>query len=426
MDRPLSVSEYNALVTKTVDSNPALRDVMVTGELKGVKYTQKGHVYFDLKDSECTLSCALFRGNASRVKFELKDGKKVTVFGKGSYYGAYGKFSFHVESMVEYGKGELQAALEALTKKLFEEGLFEPERKRPIPKYPKTIGVATSATGAVIKDIIDTTALRYPVNILLAPTIVQGEEACDSIVKSIELLNKCDVDVIIVGRGGGSADDLSAFNLEPVVRAVANSRIPIISAVGHATDKSLTDKVADLYAVTPTAAAEHATPDSKDLLEKIDHLSKRSKICISLVSSKVTSKFNILDQKLSPKIFMKTVEVYRSKFEGMSRRMVRCVENVETHYVQKIENFDMLDEKMSSSMSDFIRNKKHAVELFSKSLEGLNPKSVLGRGYSFVTDSEGNIVSSVDGIKTDSDITVTMKDGNVLAKVKEVKKNDRI
>ena len=252
---PITVTQFDELVKRTLSSAKELNDVLVIGEITQIQRPASGHMYFTLKDGQASLKCTMWRSSVQNIRFKLEEGQKVVAFGSTDFYAPYGQLSFIVRNLTEYGEGEQKKALEELTNRLLKEGLFDPERKRKCPRYPRVIGVVTSETGAVIKDIINTARLQFPADILLSPATVQGEGADKSMVHALELLNTAGVDVIIIGRGGGSKEDLSAFNSEALVRAIAASKAPVISAVGHATDKSLTDRVADLYAETPTQAA---------------------------------------------------------------------------------------------------------------------------------------------------------------------------
>ncbi|MBO6083907.1 MAG: exodeoxyribonuclease VII large subunit, partial [Candidatus Methanomethylophilaceae archaeon] len=267
MPESLTVSQFDALVKKTLGNTSELCDVFVTGEISEGKPASSGHFYFTLKDGDSVLKCNMWRSSFQTVDFKPEIGMKVTAFGSVDFYAPYGQLNFIVRRLAQYGEGEDKKALEELTNKLLKEGLFDIERKRKLPKYPRTIGVVTSATGAVIKDIINTAKDLFPADILLAPATVQGEGADITMVHALELLNAQNVDVIIIGRGGGSKEDLSAFNSAALVRAIAASKAPVISAVGHATDKSLTDRVADVYAETPTHAPTKALPTMEEVLK---------------------------------------------------------------------------------------------------------------------------------------------------------------
>lgn len=437
----ITVTEFNKLVSSLVTYTDSIRNLSLVGEISGLSQGPTGHVYFSLKDAESVIKCTLFKGAASRVKFPLRNGIKVTAFGSASYYIKGGSFGFNIESLAEFGKGEQQIALEKLTAQLLAEGLFDPERKRAIPLYPKTIGVVTSPKGAVIKDIIDTTARRYPVDILLSPATVQGEDAPKSIVHAIELLNEQNVDVIIVGRGGGSAEDLSAFNDESVVRAVSTCNVPVISAVGHATDKSLTDRAADKYAETPTAAAMLATPDREDEMRNLSSLWVRCNRSLGSVVDRMKLRFDSLDKRLSPRNAKDAVAVYSGKLDGLSKRMgtgmnmtmLHCRSRLQTYDVklnperlrerlnQQIMTAEDLSATMDRAITAEIDSKRNSLDRLSAKLDGLDPNKVLARGYCLIRDSSGDVVTSADQLFVGTDITVTMRDGSAVAKVKEVR-----
>ena len=440
MTEELTVSEFNDRVNSVVVNSGQLRDVSVVGEISGAKRSTAGHIYFDLKDGNSLIHCILFRFAASRIRIEIKDGMKVVAFGSASYYAKGGSFGFNIESLTPYGKGESQKKLEELTAKLLKEGIFEPERKRAPPKYPNTIGVVTSPTGAVIKDIIDTTARRYPVNILLAPAIVQGEDAPITIVSGIKALNEIGVDVIIVGRGGGSKEDLSAFNSEIVVRAVVGSAAPVISAVGHATDKSLTDLAADRYAETPTAAAMIATPDRIDEMRNINNLAIRANKSLMMMVSSMRSRFKSIDKRLSPKNARALLTQNRSDLKNLCLRMdagLRGKINTERSRFnilhskldptrlkdrlnQNMMYMDNLSERIDRSVSDILKDRKNRLASSESILNGLDPNKVLDRGYSMIMDAKGNVITSIGRISVDDDVTIRMRDGKAIASIKEV------
>lgn len=436
----LTVTQFNERVGSIVTHSSGLNDVSVIGELSGVKRASSGHIYFDLKDANSLIHCTLFRFNASRVRMEIKDGMKVIAFGSASYYAKGGSFNFNIESLTPYGKGEAQRKLEELTARLLKEGLFAAERKRAPPRYPKVIGVVTSPTGAVIRDIIDTTARRYPVDILLAPAIVQGDDAPITIVSGIRALNEMSVDVIIVGRGGGSKEDLGAFNSEMVVRAVVESKVPVISAVGHATDQSLTDMAADRYAETPTAAAMLATPDRVDESRNISNLMIRASKSVKNLVSSMRTRFESVDMRLSPKNaemlvsqhvrelehlslrldvgLRKKMDAERSRFDLLDSKLdpSRLMDRLN----QDMMHFDNLSERMDRSISDLLKDRRNGLISMEGVLNGLDPNRVLDRGYSMIMDSEGKVITSIGRISADDDVTIRMRDGRAIARIKEV------
>ena len=441
MAEELTVTQFNERVNSVVTYTDSLRNISVIGEVSGAKRASSGHIYFDLKDKDSVVRCTLFRYAASRVNFEVKDGLTVCAFGSASYYTKGGSFSFNVESLSQYGKGELQKKLEELTARLLKEGLFDAERKREPPRFPKVIGVVTSPTGAVIKDIIDTTARRFPVDILLAPATVQGDGAPESIVSGIEMLNKIGVDVIIVGRGGGSKEDLSAFNSEDVVRAVVASKAPVISAVGHATDKSLTDMAADKYAETPTAAAMIATPDRADELRNISNLMRRAGMSLEGVVSAMRARFESAEGRISPKNAQITVSSLRSNFDHLCLRMDVGLGNrlnadklrfhtadmkldprrLADRVNQNLMHLDDLTGRSDRSITSVVKEKSMQLEAADGILGGLDPNRVLDRGYTMIRNADGEVITSVKGLSVGEKITIKMKDGEAAADITEVR-----
>ncbi len=442
MAEELTVTQFNERVGSLVSNTDSIRNLSVVGEISGITRSSAGHVYFSLKDKDSAVRCTLFRFAFSRIGFELKEGMKVVAFGGASYYVKGGSFGFNIESMAPYGKGDLQKKLEELTAKLLAEGLFDADRKREVPRYPRVIGVVTSPTGAVIKDIIDTTARRFPVDILLAPSTVQGDDAPKSIISGIERLNAVQVDVIIVGRGGGSKEDLSAFNDEGVVRAVASSKVPVISAVGHATDKTLVDRAADRYAETPTAAAMIATPDALDEGRNVSNLILRAKGSIDRTLGRMKARFEYAEAVLSPKraevqitsmgnkldrLAVNSDNMIRDMLSSYGLRLDRLEHKLEPKYMmegihQNMMSLDDVSSRCDRAIDDCIEAKSNKLERFDGKLSGLDPTAVLGRGYTMIKDRDGKVITSISMIDVDDEVTIMMKDGRAVATVKEVKR----
>jgi exodeoxyribonuclease VII large subunit len=313
------------------------------------------------------------------------------------------------------GVGDLYLAYEALKKKLEAEGLFEHSRKRPLPLYPKTIGVVTSPTGAVIHDIITTSGRLFPADILLVPAQVQGDGAAESIVAGIELLNRHGADVIIVGRGGGSIEDLWAFNEEKVARAIAASVVPIISAVGHETDFTIADLVADVRAPTPTGAAELALRDKKELIKHLDTDVIRINRSLSSIVERMHGRFSILDSKLSPRRAEEKVSRYGMRLEELSSRLTSALKDrIGTMKGRYIE----AETRLEFSAGRLLDNRKSALTRYSERLESINPTKVLERGYSFITDESGRALTSVSSLKAGQEISIRMRDGTADAEIK--------
>ncbi len=417
MAETITVTQLNTRVKSIITSSPAINDVWVLGEISNLKKYSSGHYYFTLKDNGSEIRGVLFKSSRGRIDFEPQDNIKVTAFGHVDLYVERGSYQFIVETMKRSGVGDLYLAYEALKKKLEAEGLFDQSKKKKLPIYPKIIGVVTSPTGAVIHDIITTSGQRFPADILLAPAQVQGEGSAESIAAGIELLNKAGVDVIIVGRGGGSIEDLWAFNEELTARAIAASKVPIISAVGHETDFTIADLVADVRAPTPTGAAEIALRDRKEVIKQLDTDTIRLTRSLFNVIDKMRSRFNILDSKLSPKRAEERVAMYSMRLDEISSRMASSLKD-------KVEvmrrKYIVLDSRLEPLAKNIVDNGRSAIDQYSKRLEGLNPYRVLGRGYSFITDSKGKTLTSATAVRIGSDINIRMKDGIINAEIKKV------
>lgn len=391
--KPLSVEELNLYIKNKVQNDEFLNNVYVKGEISNCKLHYSGHIYFTLKDEKSLIKCVMFRGYASRLNFTPKDGMKVLVFGTVAVYERDGVYQIYAKAMKQDGIGTLYEAYEKLKRQLEAEGLFAPEHKKRIPMYSKTIGVLTASTGAVIRDIINVSTRRNPnVHIRLLPVPVQGKDAAPKIVKGIERMNNEHLaDVIILGRGGGSLEDLWPFNEEIVARAIYNSEIPIISAVGHETDFSISDFVADLRAPTPSAAAELAVPNIDDVIYTLDTYENRFKVDLK-----------------------KKVQVMNLRYEKcMTRRVFK-------EPLQKINEREMnLDVKVKELVTN-IKNKmnKFNLELVKNAskLDSLSPLKTLSRGYS-ITEKDGKIVKKAANLKKDDKVSMRFTDGSVEAKV---------
>jgi len=417
MAETMTVTQLNTRVRSILSESPAVRDVWVVGEISNLKRYDSGHYYFTLKDSTSEIRGVMFRMSRSRIDFEPQDNIKVTAFGKVDIYVERGSYQFVVETMQRSGAGDLYLAYEALKKRLEAEGLFSSSRKRPLPPYPKVIGVVTSPTGAVIHDIITTSGRLFPADILLYPAQVQGEGAAESIVKGIEALNREGVDVLIVGRGGGSIEDLWAFNEEKVARAIAASKVPVISAVGHETDFTIADLVADVRAPTPTGAAELALRDKKEVMKHLDTDMIRINRSLSRISDRMHYRFRILDSKLDPKRAEQRISMHMMRLDELYAKM-------DSSLMSRAEalrrRFIKVDSGMDAHILRMIQNSGKDLRRYSERLESINPMRVLDRGYALVTDENGRAVTSSGKIKTGEDVSVLMKDGKVKAEVKEV------
>jgi len=441
MSAVITVSELNERAKAVMSSAPSLNDVWVSGEISNLIRHTSGHYYFTLKDAKSEIRCTLFKGARSALQFEPSESMKVAAFGSVEMYVARGSYQFNVVTMRRSGIGDMYLALEELKKRLKEEGLFDESRKRQLPKYPVTIGVVTSPTGAVIHDIIRVATKRFPVNILLAPVLVQGDGAAASIANGIRLMNTQPVDVLIVGRGGGSAEDLWAFNEEEVARAIASSRVPVISAVGHETDLTVADLVADVRAPTPSAAAETALPDISRESRNIDNVMMRASRSLISGIAVMYHDFKMLDSKLSLKRAKETVDGKIRDLNEMSRRSLYSMQSILS---VKNGSFGIADAKLSpkraketvdqyvlslddvsssadASLQRIIADKRRDVNSVTQRMNAIDPMKVLERGYSFVKGPDGKALVSISQISHGSDVEIRMKDGTAKAKVNEVR-----
>ncbi len=390
----LSVTQLNRYIKTLVESDDVLHAVAVRAEISNLKPHSSGHLYFTLKDSDSELSAVMFRSAAARLSFVPKSGMRVTAYGNVSVYERGGKYQLYVSAMVSDGAGRLYEEYLRLLKKLGDEGLFSPERKKKIPAFPKRIGVVTSPTGAAIRDIISVTGRRYPsAELLVSPALVQGAEAPESLRRALCMLDALgECDCIIIGRGGGSAEELCAFNDEALVRAVADCRTPVISAVGHETDTTLCDFAADLRAPTPSAAAELCVPDRYALLQTADALEAQMSAALEARLAAMRTRVGYIGEQLaalSPDGKIKTVRL-RLSAAGV---------------------------RMESAMTAVLKDRRTALGGLAERLFALSPLAVVARGYSITADEGGAPLRSVKNVKIGDSIRVRLSDGNIDARV---------
>ena len=393
-----SVFQVNTYIHNMFHEDYLLSDVSVSGEISNLKFHTSGHIYFTLKDDKSAISCAIFRQSAQKLNIALKDGDKIVASGSISNYVPNGSVTFNVTKVEYEGVGDLTKKFEELKQRLAEQGLFDQEFKKPIPKFPKTVGIVTAPTGAAIRDIISVSKRRNPyISLILYPALVQGDGASQSIVKGIETLEKANVDVIIVGRGGGSLEDLWAFNEEEVAYAIFQCSIPVISAVGHEIDFTISDFTADLRAATPSAAAELAVPDIRQTIADIDDLK------VSLDKS-----------------FKRVLEKKRHKLVVCETKL-NALSPVNKLNKQKLIA-DSYNNKLDLLIKKIIKEKKAELETLSERLKGVSPLERLKAGMAYVTDASGKRVVGVDGLLKDDKVKLTMKDGYAFATIEKVVK----
>lgn len=380
-----TVSQINGYVKKILDHNIILNNVWIKGEISNFKHHYSGHLYITLKDEGGVLKAVMFRSSAQSLNFEPSDGMKVLARGRISVYEAGGAYQLYIEEMIPDGVGELYIAYEQLKKQLEEEGLFSPEHKKPIPQFPKRVGVVTASTGAAVRDIINVITRRYPMaEIVIYPAQVQGTGAAQSVVRAIEYFNATkEVDTLIVGRGGGSIEDLWAFNEEITARAIYASEIPIISAVGHETDFTIADFVADLRAPTPSAAAEIAVPSMIELRNRIN--TDRNRISQ-----------NVVGRIESSRLLLKRFKMKTPK--------------------DRIDDYNLKLDSLLKSMGNSLKMKTMTLrKQFSEQtakLDALSPLQTLSRGYSIPTTEDGTVIRSAEEMKKGMEFTLRLKDGS--------------
>ena len=396
----LTVSQVNTYIKALLDEIPHIRNIYISGEISNFKHYPSGHMYFTLKDSKSQLKCVMFSSDNYKLRFAPENGMKVICFGQIGVYERDGVYQLYVRDMQVEGVGSLTVAFEQLKEKLDKEGLFAQEHKIPIPEYPMKIGVATSDMGAAVEDIKNILSRRFPMcEVVIVPTVVQGDAAPRDIVSSIEFLDSMgDIDTIIVGRGGGSLEDLWAFNTEEVARAVFACKTPIISAVGHETDFTICDFVADLRAPTPSAAAELAVPDAAHEMIMIQNNDAALESSINRLIEKREEKLNRIKSD--------------SPLAGMDV------------FFERIENsLSTVNDKIISDFSNILLRKENLLRGAANALNALSPLAVLGRGYS-ITRKDGLVINSSKKLECDDVIDIILSDGQAQARISEVKVNE--
>ena len=442
MEKYLSVTTLTKYLKMKFDKDPYLERVYLTGQVSNFR-KRPTHQYFSLKDDHAVIQATIWSGIYQKLGFDLEEGMKINVIGRVQVYEPSGSYSIIIEKAEPDGVGALAIQFEQLKKKLTEEGLFQERFKQPLPQFPKRIGVVTSRSGAVIRDIITTVSRRFPgVDILLYPTKVQGDGAAEEIARNIARANlREDLDVLIIGRGGGSIEDLWAFNEEIVVRAIFESRLPVISSVGHETDVTLADFVADRRAATPTAAAELATPVTK--LDLLTHLQNQEKRMATAVQNVLSKKKEALKKCSQSVIFRQPERLYDGYLQRLDQLQLRLKQSLRTRIsdnkqlvqarthrlvqlspVTKIQRYQdrlgQLDKLLRSQMALVYDAKVAEVKRLSEALMMLDTSRIVARGYAIVKKEE-SVIDSVESLKKKDQVTLLMRDGQVELEVKDVK-----
>lgn len=395
-EQSLTVSELNNLIKTFIDCEPMLNKVCVRGELSNYKIYPSGHHYFTLKDSESSLRCVIFKSSASKLRFRPESGMGVTAFGRVSVFSRDGAYQLYCTDLIPEGTGDLQIAFEQLKAKLASEGLFDPEHKKQLPPFPKKIAIITSSAGAAVHDMIRILGKRWPMTkVILLPVRVQGVEAPPEIAGAIRYANKHKIaDIIITGRGGGSIEDLWAFNDERVARAIYDSELPVISAVGHEPDVTISDYVADVRASTPSNAAEVAVPNAADMRELLENLGIRQSQAVRKKMITISSKLEELKKRRVLQTPMAYVDSKRAEFDYVKDKFIAAA-----------------DRSNSAKRRDFVR--------LAASLDAMSPLKVLGRGYAIAADIRGELVRSIDDVKPDDKLRLCVNDGIIKCRVEE-------
>ena len=394
----LSVTELNSYIKNVFENDRQLSSVTVRGEISNFTAHRSGHLYFSLKDSEGQIKAVMFRSSAVRLKFMPESGMKVIVHGSVQVYTRDGNYQIYVSSIQPDGMGALYLAYEQLKQRLASEGLFSDEHKKLLPRFPDRIGVITSPTGAAVRDIINVTGRRFPLATLYVyPALVQGEGAEESLINGVDYFDKSGlVDVVIIGRGGGSIEDLWAFNSEKLARRIYDSRIPVVSAVGHETDFTICDFVSDMRAPTPSAAAELVVPDIKDIALWLDEYYSRAEGALSRKARYAREALQMMKSTLLEKIPQR---IFEKKASAVSDAY----------------------KDANSKMESILKDKRSALMLASEKCSAMNPLAVLSRGYS-ITQCEGTVITSVSDVCVNQNLDIVLSDGDISAKVIKIEK----
>lgn len=416
-DKYITVSQLNRYLKFKFDQDPNLNQVFLKGEISNFKAHTRGHLYFTIKDEASRINAVMFYSQASKINFTPEDGMKVMVTGRISVYEATGGYQIYVDDMIQDGVGNLYIEYEKLKNKLASEGLFDASKKKKIPKFPETIGIITAPTGAAIKDILSTIKRRWPITkTILFPSLVQGASAAPEIVKQIKKAQEYDLDVLIVGRGGGSIEDLWCFNDEEVARAIYECKIPVISAVGHEIDFTIADYVADLRAPTPTGAAEMAVANQTDFYNYMKQINLRLN---KSMQNYIKNNRERLDTLINSYILKNPISMYQVKeqkfdtlYERLQLVMKNLIQNEKISLQNKIDKIPILTKHLLE------RNQNQYISLLNK-LEILNPLLTLKRGYS-ITKIDNKVITSVKNINKNDALQVELQDGFLLTKVEKI------
>ncbi len=411
----LTVSQLNTYIKSVFEQDYRLRNILVVGEISNFTAARSGHLYMTLKDDRSALKAVMFRGNASRLKFRPEDGMKVIAFGSVSVYEAAGQYQFYISDLQPDGVGSLNLAFEQLKERLAKEGLFDPSFKKPLPMYPTRIGVVTSPTAAAFQDICNVLRRRWPVaEVVLSPTLVQGAEAPAQIVQALQRLDAADVDVILAVRGGGSIEDLWAFNDEQVARAVFACRTPVVSGVGHETDFTIIDFVSDLRAPTPSAAAELSTPDRFEESDRVLQLGNRARTLVTGRLNAERTKLQHLQTSNVLRSFTSLLNEKRMKIDSLTERLVFRVSEQTGREGMRLDRASI---RLQHAAEDRLSAERQRFGRIAAKMEAYDPFAVLARGYAIAEDENHTIIRKVADVSENDKIAVQVSDGTIRATV---------
>lgn len=419
----ITVTQLTKYIKYKIDTDPNLSNIYLKGEISNFKNHTRGHMYFTIKDESSRINAVMFASSASKLKFIPTDGMKVLINGRISVYEATGTYQIYVNDMIEDGVGNLYVAFEQLKKKLESEGLFDPSHKKKIPKIPEVIGIITAPTGAAIRDILSTIKRRWPIaKTILFPSLVQGAEAADDIVKNIGLARKYDLDVLIIGRGGGSIEDMWCFNEEKVARAIYDIEIPTISAVGHEIDFTISDFVADLRAPTPTGAAEMAVPNIADVLNYINTAQNRATISLK---KHLELKKEILESITDSYVLKNPITIYEIKEEKFDHLFEKLLLNFKNNLDFNKNRLVLDTRELSNGIKNYLNIHNNKYNNIINKLEALNPLLTLKRGYVIIKKDE-KVINSIKNMKKDDVVTLNLHNGKATSKIIDIKEENDV
>ena len=419
----ITVTQLTKYIKYKIDTDPNLSTIYLKGEISNFKNHTRGHMYFTIKDESSRINAVMFASSASKLKFIPTDGMKVLINGRISVYEATGTYQIYVNDMIEDGVGNLYVAFEQLKKKLESEGLFDPSHKKKIPKIPEVIGIITAPTGAAIRDILSTIKRRWPIaKTILFPSLVQGAEAADDIVKNIGLARKYDLDVLIIGRGGGSIEDMWCFNEEKVARAIYDIEIPTISAVGHEIDFTISDFVADLRAPTPTGAAEMAVPNIADVLNYINTAQNRAAISLK---KHLELKKEILESITDSYVLKNPITIYEIKEEKFDHLFEKLLLNFKNNLDFNKNRLVLDTTELSNGIKNYLNIHNNKYNNIINKLEALNPLLTLKRGYVIIKKDE-KVINSIKNMEKDDIVTLNLHNGKATSKIIDIKEENDV